>query len=123
MSNAALSRKLTRLRAGAVPRVLDLFSGCGGLSLGMQAAGFFISAAVELDPDAARSHGTNFHSCDPRHSKARNITTPPEELAAELGLGPVAEVIDIIVGGPPCQAFARVGRPKLRADPGSLDSR
>ena len=114
MSSAALSRKLSRLRTGAVPRVLDLFSGCGGLSLGMQAAGFSISAAVELDPDSARSHGTNFHSSDPRHSKARNITTLPEELAAELGLGPVAEAIDIIVGGPPCQAFARVGRPKLR---------
>ncbi|MBR1247500.1 DNA cytosine methyltransferase [Bradyrhizobium sp. AUGA SZCCT0169] len=114
MNSEVFSRKLKRLRAGGAARVLDLFSGCGGLSLGLQAAGCSIRAAVEIDRDAARSHGANFHPCDPRHAKARNITTPPEDFAAELGLGPVAEAIDIIVGGPPCQAFARVGRPKLR---------
>jgi hypothetical protein len=48
-------------------------------------------------------------------SKARDITKlTPEELAADLGLGPVASAIDVLVGGPACQAFARVGRPKLR---------
>ncbi|MBP7340266.1 DNA cytosine methyltransferase [Niveispirillum sp.] len=108
-------QKLARLRAGGKPRVLDLFAGCGGLSLGFQAAGFALRAAVEFDPDAARSHGLNFHGGDPRHSLARDITqTKPEDLVAELGLGPVAEAFDVIVGGPPCQAFARVGRPKLR---------
>ena len=53
----AIQRKLERLRAGAQPRVLDLFSGCGGLSLGFKAAGYDIAAAVEFDPHAARSHG------------------------------------------------------------------
>lgn len=71
--------------------------------------------AVEFDPDAARSHGLNFHGGDPKHSQARDIiATRPEDLAAELDLGPVANSVDVIVGGPPCQAFARVGRPKLR---------
>ena len=42
------------------------------------------------------------------------MTTHPDDLAAELDLGPVGEAIGVIVGGPPCQAFARVGRPKLR---------
>jgi site-specific DNA-cytosine methylase len=52
---------------------------------------------------------------DARHSKARDITKlTPEELAIDLGLGPVASAIDVLVGGLPCQAFARVGRPKLR---------
>ena len=51
----------------------------------------------------------------PAHSRARNITaTHPEDLAAELSLGSVSDAFDVIVGGPPCQAFARVGRPKLR---------
>ena len=109
-----IKRKLAALCAGGKPRVLDLFAGCGGLSLGFQAAGFEIAAAVENDPDAARSHGTNFHTGKPDHSKARDICSPPERLVTQLGLGDVDQVFDVIVGGPPCQAFARVGRPKLR---------
>ncbi|HEX4028940.1 MAG TPA: DNA cytosine methyltransferase [Terracidiphilus sp.] len=117
MSNnhQAVYRKIERLASGGRPRVLDLFAGCGGLSLGFHRAGFQISASVELDPFAAASHGLNFHGGDPQHSEARDITTlPPEALAADLGLGPVATAIDVLVGGPPCQAFARVGRSKLR---------
>jgi DNA (cytosine-5)-methyltransferase 1 len=117
MSNdhQAVYRKIERLASGGHPRILDLFAGCGGLSLGFHRAGFQISASVEFDPFAAASHGLNFHSGDARHSKARDITKlPPVALAAELGLGPVASAIDVLVGGPPCQAFARVGRSKLR---------
>ena len=115
MSARSVQQKIARLRAGERARVLDLFSGCGGLSLGFHAAGFEIRAAVESDPDAARSHGLNFHGGSPEHSQARDIiTTHPEELAAALDLGPVDKAIDVIVGGPPCQAFARVGRSKLR---------
>lgn len=115
MTVRAIGQKIARLRAGGRPRVLDLFAGCGGLSLGFQAAGFDMRAALELDPDAARSHGLNFHGGASEHSRARDITvTHPEDLADELDLGPVDMAIDVIVGGPPCQAFARVGRPKLR---------
>lgn len=115
MNDQTVRKKIARLRSGGKPRVLDLFAGCGGLSLGFQAAGFSLRAAVESDADAARSHGLNFHIGDPKHSSARDIIeTRPEDLAAELDLGPVADSIDVIIGGPPCQAFARVGRPKLR---------
>lgn len=108
------AQKIERLHGGAPPRVLDLFAGCGGLSLGFQTAGFKIVAAIEIDPDAARSHGVNFHSGAEMHTRERDVSTSPQMLAEDLGLGPVADAFDVIVGGPPCQAFARVGRPKLR---------
>src|SRR5262249_58161718 len=38
----------------------------------------------------------------------------PEELVEEFRLGKATEAFDIIIGGPPCQAYARVGRAKLR---------
>ena len=110
-----IRQKINRLRAGKSPRVLDLFSGCGGISLGFKAVGFEIAAAVEYDTDAAASHGLNFHPKDARHAVARDITrTTPAQLTDALGLGQPGEAFDVIVGGPPCQAFARVGRSKLR---------
>jgi len=115
MSNNVILQKLERLRSGAAPRVLDLFAGCGGISLGFEAAGFDLRAAVEFDADAARSHGLNFHEGAPEHSQAIDITkTTPEALCERLRLGNVEDAFDIVVGGPPCQAFARVGRSKLR---------
>lgn len=115
MNERIIRHKIARLNSGAKPKVLDLFSGCGGLSLGFHAAGYEIVAAVEFDRDAARSHGTNFHGGAEAHCQARDITaTPPAQLTKELGLDKPEAAFDIIVGGPPCQAFARVGRSKLR---------
>lgn len=113
--------KLDRLKRGDRPRVLDLFAGCGGISLGFHSAGFEMVGAVEIDKAAARSHALNFHRHVPpelfeAHAKPRDITSiEPDQLLAEYGLvGSADTQIDVIVGGPPCQAFARVGRAKLR---------
>jgi len=113
--------KLRRLRRGAPVRCLDLFAGCGGLSLGFHGAGAEIVGAVEHDPIASRSHARNFHPGLPEplfeaHAKDRDITkVEPEELHKELELdGALDQSVDVVVGGPPCQAFARVGRAKLR---------
>ena len=96
---------LRRLASGEPPRVLDLFAGAGGLSLGFQRAGFRIDGAVEIDPLAARTHARNFHPGEA--GVPRDITRMEPD---ELGL----DAVDVLVGGPPCQAYARVGRAKLR---------
>jgi DNA (cytosine-5)-methyltransferase 1 len=116
----SIARKLERLRTGKKPRVLDLFAGCGGISLGFQAAGFQIDAAIELDEAAARTHATNFHGhlaskAFEAHLLSRDITRiEPDELTSALSLGPARDAFDVLVGGLPCQAYARVGRAKLR---------
>ena len=115
MADPIIHEKLLRLRAGERPRVLDLFSGCGGLSLGFSAAGFEIAGAIENDPKAAVSYGANFHADDPLHSVDRDINSvTPKQLVDSLKLGRMEEAFDVVIGGPPCQAFARVGRSKLR---------
>ena len=109
--------KIARLQRGGVPRVLDLFSGCGGLSLGLQRAGFEILAGLDFDPHAAASHARNFHEGHPEFAIPQDLTDPevtPESVCTRLGLGTPAEAVDVVVGGPPCQAFARIGRAKLR---------
>lgn len=46
----AHQRKIKRLGEGHAPRLLDLFAGCGGISLGFEAAGFEIVGGVEIEP-------------------------------------------------------------------------
>jgi DNA (cytosine-5)-methyltransferase 1 len=120
-SSRILEGKIKSLRLGVAPRVLDLFAGCGGLTLGFHAAGFRPVGSVELDPIAARTHARNFFQNLPpekfeTHARPVDITrVEPEELLKDFDQRGSAETqVDVIVGGPPCQAFARVGRAKLR---------
>jgi DNA (cytosine-5)-methyltransferase 1 len=112
--------KIRRLRLGAAPRVVDLFSGCGGLSLGFQAAGFELRGGLELDSLAAESHARNFFGSSAElfelHKAPTDITeTSPEEFLDHLKIQDDLDgAIDVIVGGPPCQAYSIVGRAKLR---------
>ena len=114
-----VTAKLRSLRSAA-PRVLDLFSGCGGLFLGFHHEGAMSVGGVEIDPLAALSYSTNFHRgpdgvADPRHAKTIDIvTTRPEDVLVSWGHERPEEAVDILVGGPPCPSFARVGRAKLR---------
>jgi DNA (cytosine-5)-methyltransferase 1 len=116
----SITKKRERLKAGHPPRLMDLFAGCGGLTLGFVTAGFEVAASVESDPLAAESHGANFARLSggdrpERHFHARDITAGPAKIFEDLELpGRIENQIDVLVGGPPCQAFARVGRAKLR---------
>jgi len=120
MNRRARLNKLRKLKDGCAPRVLDLFAGCGGFSLGFAAAGYAIAGAVEIDALAAKSHALNFSQDLSKeqfelHARARDITqVEPEDLVRDLCLGKLSDAVDVIIGGPPCQAFARVGRAKLR---------
>jgi DNA (cytosine-5)-methyltransferase 1 len=120
-AQAAIAAKIARVRMGALPRVLDLFSGCGGISVGFQRAGFEIAGAIEYDSIASASHAANFFRHLPEaeralHSQAIDITKiePADYVRKYAHTHKIDDAFDVIVGGPPCQAFARVGRAKLR---------
>lgn len=125
---AARKAKIQRIREGGRPRVLELCSGCGGMSLGLATAGFELVAHVESDQTAAASYALNFQpppSIDKAAwSVARDMTTTdPAKIVGELGLiGASVEHFDVVAAGLPCQAFARIGRSKLRSVTGDDDA-
>lgn len=81
-------------------KLIDLFSGCGGMSLGFQNAGFKIVAAYDNWQPAIDIYRENFeHPIHKRDLSTENIT---EELAR---INP-----DVIIGGPPCQDFSIAGK-------------
>ena len=107
--------KIERIKKGGEPRVLDLFSGCGGISLGFHSAGFKISSFIEIDKHAAETHCKNFFDNDSEKYTPTDITKiSPKDFAKQQKLGPISSSIDVVVGGPPCQAYSLVGRAKLR---------
>ena len=119
--------KLARLRAGGQARALEICSGAGGLSLGMQRAGIHLSAHIEFDPEAARSYAMNFgegHALDSAWARPRNMEeTTAAQLVSELNFETsAAESFDVLAAGLPCQAFARIGRSKLRSVAGDEEA-
>ena len=124
---AARHQKAARLRTGAAPRVLEICSGCGGLALGLASVGFETSAHVEVDSDTAASYALNFggerSASDPWALPRDMEHCPAGDLATDLGLPePAASAFDVLAAGLPCQAFARIGRSKLRAVAGKDDA-
>ena len=119
-NKAVYLEKARRFSEGGDLRTLDLFSGCGGFSLGFHKAGFSIAGAIEIDPKAMASHAMNFHKCNGTgHTCAAPaldiVDLDPGEYLKTIGYrGSPQHAIDILIGGPPCQAFARIGRAKLR---------
>ena len=91
------------------PVVLDLFCGAGGMSLGFQMADYVVGLGVDKDSLACRTHARNFGSECTTCSDIQSISDPKAFLK-QYGV----EHVDVIVGGPPCQGFSRVGRGKLR---------
>lgn len=107
-------------------KYVDLFAGCGGLSLGFEAAGFELLFALEKSEMACETFYHNF--IKPIRSKAEWTNYQKLALAQQLDAGVVvdelssllkdkkllariaAEDVDVVVGGPPCQGFSLAGR-------------
>lgn len=84
-------------------KVLDLFSGCGGLSYGFEEAGFKIELGIDNWPDALLTFSKNHNA--PTLLADLN-TFPPSECQKSTGI----KDIDVIIGGPPCQGFSIAGK-------------
>jgi DNA (cytosine-5)-methyltransferase 1 len=81
---------------------LDLFSGCGGLTLGLKKAGFDVIGAIEIDALAAETYSANHPGV---HLWDKSITdVKVEDVIRELGILPGQ--LDLLAGCPPCQGFS-----------------
>lgn len=81
-------------------RVIDLFAGCGGLSLGFIKRGYLVKKAVEFDKSIANTYKMNHPEVDVIVDDIRNID--------QTNLFQKGDA-DIIIGGPPCQGFSMAG--------------
>ena len=93
---------------------IDLFAGCGGLSLGLESAGFMPVMFSELDKDTRESFKSNVsHSLDLIEiANVKELTDKNSKLLRhhlkslkEKGINE----IDLVCGGPPCQAYSGIG--------------
>lgn len=107
---------------------IDLFAGCGGLSLGFESAGFNLVFAVEKSPMAAETfyHNLIKNLENPNDWNNYLKTSDEEKISKKLFVGETLSLLqkpellekvkskigelDLIVGGPPCQGFSLAGK-------------
>jgi DNA (cytosine-5)-methyltransferase 1 len=97
-----------------MPTAIDLFSGCGGLTLGLRQAGFCVLGAVEMDSLASKTYKSNHKNV--RLWQQDISTLPVSKVRVELGLKPGQ--LDLLAGCPPCQGFS-----SLRTRNGAMQNR
>ena len=96
------------------PVAIDLYAGAGGLSLGMEQAGFDVLAAAELDPIHALTHRFNLPQTavlcrdlsDEPVVKVASALMDAAKVAARTHHADELVELDAVVGGPPCQGFS-----------------
>lgn len=87
----------------SAPTFVDLFCGCGGLSLGFVQAGFRPLLGVDVDSAALATYRANIYA-ETWHGYI-------EDFVERLEVGEVRlERVDVVIGGPPCQGFSPLGR-------------
>lgn len=88
------------------PLAVDLFAGAGGLSLGLEQAGYELAAAVEYDPIHAAVHEYNFPQCMTFCADVSTVTGQQIRSDSEIG----DREIHLVAGGPPCQGISMIGK-------------
>ena len=87
---------------------IDLFSGCGGLSCGLEMAGHRCLLGVDVNKEAIASFAANHHEAA---TYLGDIKKLKEKKLKELLKG---QTVDMVVGGPPCQGFSTVGKGEVQ---------
>ena len=85
-------------------KIIDLFCGIGGLSLGFEQAGFEVVSAIDMWADAVKTYNHN------RKEKVAKVITVEDFNNTMLHEVIKEHHITGIIGGPPCQGFSTVGR-------------
>lgn len=85
--------------------MVDLFAGAGGLSLGLERAGFETVHAVEFDRNARGSYLRNRP-----HLASSQVSTDIRSIPRSAIRRAVASDVELVAGGPPCQGFSEVGK-------------
>jgi DNA (cytosine-5)-methyltransferase 1 len=99
-------RETTRIESEERPRIIDLFTGAGGLSEGFHRAGFEIAAAVDMDDIALRTYRLNHPSVRDERVLCEDITNLDENALKRVA---GRRRIEVLIGAPPCQGFSHVG--------------
>ncbi|MEJ5946565.1 DNA cytosine methyltransferase [Pseudokineococcus basanitobsidens] len=86
----------------SVLTAVDLFAGAGGLTLGLQQAGFTVLGAIEVDPLACATYADNHDGVRLWQDDVRHVDG--EQLMRGIGLR--AGELDLLAGCPPCQGFS-----------------
>ena len=82
---------------------IDLFCGCGGISAGLEMAGYDILAGLDSENKYIATFAKNFDSAKSMIEDINCIS--PQDFGKRLKVEP--EQIDLLVGGPPCQGFSK----------------
>ncbi|MBP3944538.1 DNA cytosine methyltransferase [Sphingobacteriaceae bacterium WQ 2009] len=93
---------------------VDLFAGCGGLSEGFYKEGFKAIAHVEINKYACETLKTRmkFYGYENVEEEVLNVDITSENINEIIDGAVKDRTVDLIVGGPPCQAYSTLGRAK-----------
>lgn len=94
-------------------KMIDLFCGAGGLSLGFSQEGFVTSLANDIQDCCVDTYAHNHPETPRDHIVLGDIKDVVENLDEFLA----GRSVDIVVGGPPCQGFSMANRQRLIDDP------